>query len=64
MVPRLEDPVTPEHLAYHLSTWHAEGHFWVTVTDDNFRQWQGFHDRLPHPAGASYQQHTHTGWHQ
>lgn len=61
-VPSLEDPATPEKLSYHLSTWHAEGHYWLTVNDDSLWYWQDFHDRLPHPAGRSDQLHTHTGF--
>ena len=61
-VPSLEDPATPEHLGYHLSNWHPEGHMQVTVTRDSFPWWQDFHDRLPHPAGGTHNQHTHTGY--
>jgi hypothetical protein len=64
MVPSLEDPATPDHLAHHLSTWHAEadGSGSVTVTADNVEWWQDFHGWLPHPAGGPRLEHTHTGF--
>jgi hypothetical protein len=63
LLPNLEDPATPEHLSYHLSTWHMEGQGWLVVTDESMRQWQVFHQQIVHPAGTAQQRHTHTGRH-